>query len=36
VDIPKAEIDRCFTRGIFQTMAIQIESGDFEKWLKSQ
>ena len=35
-DISKDEIYRCFMRGVFETMSIQIDSGAMAKWLKSQ
>jgi len=35
VDLPKAEIERCFNRGIYETLAIQIESGELGKWLST-
>ena len=34
-DIGSSEIHRCFMRGIYETLAIQIESGEFAKWLNT-
>lgn len=35
-DIGKDEIYRCFVRGVYETLAIQIESKELQKWLAKQ